>query len=820
MQYLSGPLYGDVRGYSAAYLEQHAAQEPAFARWRAGYGPIQHHSDTQALVVAMAADLVQRGIHPNVAAVYDKLSDLDRLTAAAMWVVVHMTYAQRVRLDGQPLHAEDFKEKPEGHTGGALNMAPAYAAYLMWNALTGETRSWLMGQGHSVAAIEALNVLVGNVHPEQAQVYGLHEAGLSQLVADFYCYALAADGTTGVPLGSHANPHTAGAVLEGGYLGFAELQYAHMPLRGEKLIAFLSDGAAEEQRGSDWIPRWWRAQDSGYALPIMIANGRRIEQRTALGTASGLEGFKAHLRGCGFDPIHFDGRDPAAFVTTLWQMEGRLALWEQRYAQGLERYPAPIPYGIAESEKGYGFYGADQNAAHNLPLPANPRYDEQARDLFNRYAQPLWVSAQELQAIVTRLNNHKQQGRVQERDHALAIRHPSAAQLPPLQFTDQACTPMQAMDEYFVALVEHNPHLRPRVGNPDELASNRLLRVLERLKHRVTDPEGAAEDIHGDIITALNEEAVVSACLGNQGGLNLVASYEAFCVKMLGALRQRIIFARMQKEVGRPAGWISWPVVATSHTWENGKNQQSHQDTTFCEALLGEMNDVSRVLFPADYNSVMAVLPSIYGSRGQIVCMVVPKQVRPMLFTEAQALQLAQEGALIDDEYTAPRALSEDPILLVANGSYQLEQMRAAARRLQQLEQSYRLVYIQEPGRFRQARDRWEAEQLVSADVREYLFRGPWRAMVGLTHMRPEILSGHLSCLWSDIPLVRMLGYINRGGTLNDFGMQFANRATWAHVIDALAPVLGTAGGLQPDEQQAVAGVGNPWVLQEHLHGS
>lgn len=99
-------------------------------------------------------------------------------------------------------------------------------------------------------------------------------------------------------------------------------------------------------------------------------------------------------------------------------------------------------------------------------------------------------------------------------------------------------------------------------------------------------------------------------------GLNLVASYEAFCVKMLCAIRQELIFARQQKEVGRPARWLGFPVIATSHTWENGKNQQSHQDTTFCESLLGEMSDVSRVLFPDDYNSTLEALPGIYLRRG------------------------------------------------------------------------------------------------------------------------------------------------------------------------------------------------------------
>lgn len=225
--------------------------QAVISRWQQGYGPIQHSQETQDVIAQMAQHLVAAGKQPSLEAVYEKLIALDRLTAAGMWLVVHMTYANRVRLDGSELTAEDFKVQPEGHTGGALNMVPGYAAYLTLNALTGETRAWMMGQGHSVAAIEALNVLLGNLHPEQAQAYGQGESGLNRLLQDFYGYALAADGSAAAPLGSHVNPHTAGGIIEGGYLGFAELQYAHMPLPGEKLVAFLSDGAAEEQRGSD-----------------------------------------------------------------------------------------------------------------------------------------------------------------------------------------------------------------------------------------------------------------------------------------------------------------------------------------------------------------------------------------------------------------------------------------------------------------------------------------------------------------------------------------------------------------------------------------
>lgn len=794
---------------SASELAEHARLEPTFAAWQRGYGPLQHSSQTCAAVYRMAHQLVQAGVQADLPSVYRHFHALDRLTAAGLWLVVHMTYAQRVRLDGVALAAEDFKVSPEGYTGGALNMVPAYAGYLALNNLTGETRGWLMGQGHCVAAIEALNLLTANQHPEQAERYPCDEAGMSQLVADFYSYAQNAAGQVSAPLGSHVNPHTAGGITEGGYLGFAELQYAHLPLPGEKLVAFLSDGAAEEQRGSDWMPRWWRAEDCGVALPLMIANGRRIEQRTELATPAGLDNFREHLRHCGFDPVSFDGRDPAAFVCALWEMEQRMGRRVQELRDGVLNYPLPMPYGIAETLKGFGFYGAGSNAAHNLPLPANPHTDSGARELFNLHAAQLWVAPEELSAACALFADRG--SRPLERDNPLALRHPALPKLPELQYQDGACSPMLALDRFFVDLVQANPQLRPRVGNPDELASNRLGCVLKALKHRVTAPESELEALDGAIITALNEEAVVSACLANQGGLNLVASYEAFCVKMLGAVRQRIIFARQQKEAGRPAGWLGWPLVATSHTWENGKNQQSHQDTTFCEALLGEMSDMVRVIFPADHNSVLALLPGIYQARGQIACMVIAKRERPCVFTREQAEQLAQDGALVLAEHQG-----EQPLLLIATGSYQLAEMQRAAVRLSEAGCAWRLVYLQEPGRFRAARDTWEQAVIVDAERVERLFPAASVQRVLLTHMRPEVARGHLWPLLGEARHSRVLGYRNRGGTLDEAGMLFANQASWAHVLEAAAALLEKPLGdlLSAEEQAAVQGRGEPHCLR------
>jgi phosphoketolase len=724
--------------------------------------------------------------------------------------VAHMTYARTVDPLGTALPAEAFKASPDGHTGGSLNMVPAYVGYLAANALTGTTRAWVMGQGHCVAAIEAVNVLVGNVSPGQSGRYDRSAEGLSRLAADFYSYAQDPQGRPAVPLGSHVNPHTAGGVLEGGYLGFAEVQYVHMPLPGERLVAFLSDGAFEEQRGADWSPRWWRAEDSGLVAPIMILNGRRIEQRTEIAQEGGAEWLESHLRMSGFAPFEIDGRDPAAFAWAILEAE-RLT---EAFSAGERRYPAPLPYAIARAPKGFGFPGAATNRAHNLPLAGNPRTDRVARDEFNAGAGALFVPADELEVAVAAFNLHEAQGRPPERDHPLAGRRPPAPALPeprPSPDAAGAQSPMQAIDDYFVRLVDANPALRVRVGNPDELRSNQMGATLERLKHRVNRPEpGAPESVTGGVITALNEEAVAGAALANKGGLNLIVSYEAFAMKMLGGLRQEIIFARRQREIGRPAGWISVPLLATSHTWENAKNEQSHQDPTLAEALLGEMSDTARVLFPVDANSAVEALREIYRNRGQIGCLVVPKRPLPPALSPAQAAEAAARGTVhvLGD----PQACD---VQLVAVGAYQLREALRAAERMAQGRRAACVTAVLEPGRLRTPRDPLEAEFTLDDAALEALFP-PKRKRIIITHTRPEPMLGLLRRLDDGRRQTRALGYISRGGTLDTPGMLFANRCTWAHILAEVAELLGGRASdlLEPAERDAVLGAGDPRVLR------
>lgn len=133
-------------------------------------------------------------------------------------------------------------------------------------------------------------------------------------------------------------------------MGFSDLQYVHIPLLGERLVAFLSDGAFKEQRGADWLLRWWRAEDSGPVVPIMIFNGRSIDQRTNLSQGKGWEWFKRHLQTYSFEPLEFDGTDPAAFACMI--LRGEHLLRERaETAQKTGDYPVLMPYIIAMAKR-------------------------------------------------------------------------------------------------------------------------------------------------------------------------------------------------------------------------------------------------------------------------------------------------------------------------------------------------------------------------------------------------------------------------------------------------------------------------------------
>ena len=771
-------------------LFSNETQQQLFDEWTKGYGIIEHTPQT---IDSVRAYLGQHNSHNTVASplrpeeVLLLLKAADRVCNAGMWLVAHMTYANKVATNGERLAAQDFKAKAQGHTGGSLNMAIGYTGYLLANALSGRTRSWIMGQGHCVAAIESLNTILANQYPEKAEVYPPNESGFNRLCEDFYRYDLDADNNLVSQVGSHVNAATAGGIIEGGYLGFAALQYAHMPLPGQELVAFLSDGAFEEQRGSDWAPRWWRAEDTGIVVPVMVANGRRIDQRTMIAQEGGPGYLEQHLALHGFDPWVIDGKDPAAYAMAIIMASTTLANRAREVADNKASYPCRMPYIIAHVPKGYGLPQAGTNAAHSLPLGGSIRDDKQGQEAFYRATETLFVPPEALEKSTTTLNNHATTHRVKEQDHALRCFDKLTLHYPPVHYAHpgKEASSLSQMDKWFTEFMKGNTEVRFRLGNPDEIQSNRMSEALTYLKHRVVAPEDKdTESTTGGVITVLNEETAISAALANKQGVNLVVSYEAFAMKMLGAMRQEAIFSRNLQLANRQPNWTSVPVIATSHTWENGKNEQSHQDPKFAENWLCEMADTAPVYFPVDANSALAVLKHTYQTYGRIAVIVAAKKPLPTVIPATDADQAVKDGMFIME------AAGDAMVQLIAIGGYQLQATLQAAQQLRQNAISCTVIALLEPGKFRAPRDTHEADYCHS-DERLQALLPQCKVQVVVSHTGADVIAGVLRRLDLGPQRSAFMGYKNHGGTLNLEGLQRVNSQTPDDIAKKAKHMLG-----------------------------
>jgi len=205
-------------------------------------------------------------------------------------------------------------------------------------------------------------------------------------------------------------------------------------------------------------------------------------------------------------------------------------------------------------------------------------------------------------------------------------------------------------------------------------------------------------------------------------------------------------------------------------------------------------------------------MDACYRTHGEIWVMVVPKRPVPDALDEAQSRQLAARGALRLVGTGAP----EEKLVLVAIGSYQLVEVLRASERLGQHAVAHAVVVVVEPGRLKSPHDSAEAQATWTDDDLAEIFPEHSDVRIVVSHTRPEPITGVLRRIDTGPRRTSYLGFINRGGTLDTFGMLFANRCTWAHVLSRAAETMGLASQswLTPPEWAAVQGHGDPETLR------
>ena len=134
--------------------------------------------------------------------------------------------------------------------------------------------------------------------------------------------------------------------------------------------------------------------------------------------------------------------------------------------------------------------------------------------------------------------------------------------------------------------------------------------------------------------------------------------------------------------------------------------------------------------------------------------------------------------------------MTKHQLVLTAMGAYQLEEVLKASNRLAEKDIPHSVVYMLEPGRFRNPRTDGEQEHLVPPKLRAALYPNSAPCRIFVAHTRPEPMLGVLQPLHTGGDRTKGMGFLGQGGTLTVPGMLFVNRCGWAHIVAEAGQLL------------------------------
>src|SRR5258708_39211026 len=158
------------------------------------------------------------------------------------------------------------------------------------------------------------------------------------------------------------------------------------------------------------------------------------------------------------------------------------------------------------------------------------------------------------------------------------------------------------------------------------------------------------------------------------GRHSVFTTYEAFAqiISSMGHMYQKFLkYVRMlpwRRDIS------SMNYLLTSVAWRQEHNGYSHQNPSFISSMLEKQNDFVKVYFPADDNSMLAVMEETLGSKNQMNIIVAGKTPEPRWLTYAQAKEALKDGLAAWDF-----ASDANPhLVIVGIGDYMTKEALAA----------------------------------------------------------------------------------------------------------------------------------------------
>lgn len=706
------------------------------------------------------------------------------------YISLAMLYLKDNYLLERELQKDDIKERILGHWGTVpgLNFL-----YLLSSIISKDSKNsfmFLAGPGHGAPAILAntwLEKTLGEYYPK----YSFSREGLGNLIHDF-------SWPGGFP--SHTSPMVPGTLLEGGELGYSLATAFGIVLDNPNLICVTVIGDGEAETGTlsaSWnLSKFINPEIDGSVLPIIHLNGYRISGPTLLSSFSESE-LNIYFKGLGYEPIFID-----QFTSNNIYQEGVLKFREaiQKINKIKNEYKnysiskIQWPLIIFKSKKGWGapkivnnIKIEDSNHSHGIPLQ-KPKLDT-----IEFLALKDWLESYEIQSLLD--SNSFIKNEILEilpeyqnslSKNIVAYSPPKILDLPRKEDLminifkrgDRNESRMIGLSKYIREIFRDKVNKKNfKIFSPDESESNLLEEILDTTTKKFTSKFlNSNKDFSdsGGIIELLSENVLVAMMQGYNlsGRSGLMISYEAFLNIVSSQLDQHLKYISQSLEVGFRPDYPSLNLVATSTLWRQEHNGYTHQNPTLINSLLSKHEDLVKIYFPSDVNTLIVTLEEVLKSTNKINLIVACKRDLGQFLYPEEAINNIKNGYSVWD-WVQNHNNGKYDISLACAGDYQTNESIEAVNLINSIDPDLRIKFI-------------NFSEL--SKLRE-IFRNEKSALEVFEDSIPIVFNfhGYPSAIkmlsWGTVIEERLeiLGYIEKGTTTTPFDMEILNKASRFH---------------------------------------
>ena len=741
---------------------------------------------------------------------------IEKYIRATNYLSAAQIYLQDNFLLERELQPEDIKTRLLGHWGTCPGINFVYANL---NNLICEHRAnmlFILGPGHGFPGLQANLFVEGSLSKYDESVQRDYD-GIARISREF-------SWPYGFP--SHSNPTAPGVILEGGELGYSLATAYGSIMDNQDLIAvpLVGDGEAETgpTAGAWHLNKLVDPATNGAVLPILHVNGYKISGPTIFGRMSNAE-LRSLFYGYGYEPYIVEGDNIFEKMKATLELAYQSILTLQSAARGgkIIRHPR-FPMIVLKTPKGWtgikelnGLKIEDNYASHQVPAPnAKSNYDDLK-------AVENWMRSYKFEELFSResgfideIDQLIPEGRLRMGDNKHTMGGPDVFK--PLNLPEakeyeenferpgqQGSISMKQAGYYLKRVFELNADNKNfRLMSPDETYSNKLDPVFEVTKRAFVWPKKDWDkDIayDGRVMEMLSEHNLQGLMQGYvlTGRHAVFASYEAFVQIVSSMADQYAKFLRVAREIPWRGEIPSLNYILTSSGWRQEHNGYSHQNPGFIDDMLQRQGCFVNVYFPADANSLIAVLDTALRSTKEINIIAAGKKIESNWLSVEQAQEYLKKGLAVWDF-----ASDEDPdIVLACAGDYLTNETMAAVELIKKEvpEVKVRVVNIMTLSPLGLG----HSQQKVPLNNFDEFFTND-KPVIFNFHGYPQTLKQLLFDLGGDISRFSVHGYMESGSTTTPFDMQVRNQTSRYHLLMESINTLAARGTITYDRAEPV----------------